>query len=59
MMNGQSPDQPAVEIPAEAVVGHLVQRIAQISAELELARATIAYLTTAPDAYPAPTVTEP
>lgn len=48
-----------VEIPAEAIVGHLIQRLAQLSAELELARATIAYLTTASDTMPAPTVTEP
>lgn len=47
-MNNGTQQPQAVEVPADALVGFLVNRIAQITAELELARATIAYLTTAP-----------
>jgi hypothetical protein len=51
--------QQPVEIPAESIVNYLLNRVAQLTVELELSRATVSYLTTAPDTVPAPAITEP
>ena len=52
-MNGNG-QQEQIEIPADVVCNYLAQRIGQLTVELEMARATIAYLTSAPVAPPVP-----